>query len=439
MTKRMAILKKGTCYHGNAGIASAFAALGDIKLKPGGVLALILPLSAASGNAWRAFREMIADNYVDLTVVSIAANGRDMAFSSDTGMAECLAVARKRGEDSPESRRMRFASLRRRPRGFVESAMAANSISAQDDDREIGDGPYGGRQLMVGDETIGESIAAPQTGGGEWKAVRLLDASLAQTAHALTQSKLWLPAQPAPADLKIAPLGDIGEMGLYHLDIIGRSPRGPFTKAAPSPTATYPALWNHNAQKETRIVCEPDSQLHVKKGMEEKAAAAWNTASRSHLNLEFTFSSQPLTVAFTNMESLGSSVWPNVIFDDERFDRAFAVWANSTLGLLSYWWHSNRQQSSKARITIRSAETLPILDLRALTDAQLDEAARVFDDFRAIDLLPAYRADTDPNRALLDRRLLMDVLGMDADIYDAVRRLAAKWSAEPSVHGGKGR
>ncbi len=310
MIKRMAILKKDTCYHGNAGVASAFAALGDRKLKPGGVLALVLPLSAASGSAWQAFRKMMSDNYADLTVVSIAANGMDLSFSSDTGMAECLVVARKRWDDSPKSSRIHFASLRQRPRGFVESAMAANSISAQGEIREIGGGPYGGRQLLVGDETIGETIGAPQTDGGEWNAVRLLDASLAQTAHALTQSNLWLPTQPAPSELKIAPLGDIGRMGVYHLDIVSESPRGPFTKAAASPTATYPALWNHNAKNETRIVCDPDSQLHVKMGMEEKAFAVWNTASRSHLNMDFRFNSQPLAVAFTEHESIGGTAWP---------------------------------------------------------------------------------------------------------------------------------
>ena len=128
-----------------------------------------------------------------------------------------------------------------------------------------------------------------------------------------------------------------------------------------------------------------------------------------------------------------------MIFDDERFDAAFAVWSNCTLGLLSYWWHANRQQSSKAGITIRSAETLPVLDFRALSDAQLRTAQAIFDEFRELDLKPAYLADADANRALLDRRVVCDLLGFDAATYDAVRRLAAKWCAEPSVHGGKKR
>ena len=53
--------------------------------------------------------------------------------------------------------------------------------------------------------------------------------------------------------------------------------------------------------------------------------------------------------------------------------------------------------------------------------------------------MPAYLADADPNRALLDRRVICDLLGFDEATYRAVRRLAQKWCAEPSVHGGKAR
>ena len=48
-------------------------------------------------------------------------------------------------------------------------------------------------------------------------------------------------------------------------------------------------------------------------------------------------------------------------------------------------------------------------------------------------------ADADPNRVLLDERVVCDLLGFDRDTYEEVRRLAAKWCAEPSVHGGKAR
>ena len=63
----------------------------------------------------------------------------------------------------------------------------------------------------------------------------------------------------------------------------------------------------------------------------------------------------------------------------------------------------------------------------------------IFNELRDMELKPAYVADTDPNRALLDRRLVCELLGFDEDVYEGVRRLSAKWCAEPSVHGGKAR
>ena len=90
-------------------------------------------------------------------------------------------------------------------------------------------------------------------------------------------------------------------------------------------------------------------------------------------------------------------------------------------------------------MTIRMAESLLVLDLGALADDQLATAETIFNDFRELDLQPAYLADTDPNRALLDRRVVCDLLGFDENTYHAVRQLAAKWCAEPSVHGGKKR
>ena len=446
MGKRLTSLRKGTVYHGNAGIASAFAELGHRKLKVGGVLALVLPLTAAVGLSWQKFRDLLAKEYTDISVLSIAANRNDMAFSSDTAIAECLVVARKGvRSDAPTTpvQNMRFTSLNRRPQGFAHAAALASEIgnaASVRGIRGIEDGPYGGTHLMVGDEKSGEMLSAPyDMDGAAWAAVRLSDSSVAQTAYALANSMLWLPGAGEPVEMQMSALNEVGTMGLYHIDINGPAPRGPFSKAAANPTATYPALWNHNARKEKRIVCEPDSQLLMRQGLEEKATNHWANSSRVHLNRDYTFGSQPLAVAFTERNSMGGRAWPNVILDDERYDYAFTAWGNSTLGLLSYWWHSSIQQPGRGIMSIRSAETLPILDLRALTDDQLATARDIFDDFRNRDLMPAYLADADPNRAHLDKRVICDLLGFDLNIYQAVRILAAKWCAEPSVHGGKKR
>ena len=382
---------------------------------------------------------MLADGYSDLEVLSIAANGKEISFSSDTGMAECLVVARKRATIA-DTRVTRFTSLRRRPQGFAEASAIAQPIAAGATIRNIADGPYGGTILAAGREIAGEmlSTAGPDN-GDSWGSVRVADYSLAQTAHALTQSQLWLPGQSVAHELATVKLGDVGELGLVDRDITGPRPRGPFDKAPPSATATYPALWSHDAKKESWMVCCPDSQLRVRGGLEDKAATVWTTASRTHVSRGFRFNSQPLAIAFTRQRTIGGRGWPNVVFNDQRFDYACTVWGNSTLGMFLYWWHANVQVAGRGDMTIRAAEGYPILDFRNLTDEQLAAAQAIFDEFGELDLMPAYLADADPNRALLDRRVVCDLLGFDEDIYRGVRQLAEKWCAEPSVHGGKAR
>ena len=446
MAKRLGQQSAGTCYHGYAGIASAFAALADRKLKPGGVLALVLPLSAAAGISWQGFRRMLAARYTDLAVLSIAASDNDdLSFSADTGMAECLVIARKRKDDEPPAARIHFTSLTRRPQGFAHAGAIANSIRGSDQVRAIDDGPYGGTPLHIGDELVGSMLVGnshvTDTRSEEqaWGEVRITDYSLAQTAHALTCSRLWLPGNPDPLELSVAPLGTVGERGMHDMNIAGKSPSAPFSKGSASATATYPALWSHNSRNEIHMACAPDSQVLVKPGMEARAAEVWPTASRAHVSRGFRFTSQPLAAAFTDRECIGGRGWPNVKFKDPRFDYAFTVWGNSTLGLLSYWWHASRQVSGRGDISVSAIETLPILDVRTLSHDQLIMAELIFDELRHNELKPAYLADADPNRALLDRRVVCDLLEFDETVYEAVRRLSAKWCAEPAVHGGKPR
>jgi hypothetical protein len=54
--------------------------------------------------------------------------------------------------------------------------------------------------------------------------------------------------------------------------------------------------------------------------------------------------------------------------------------------------------------------------------------------------LPFDQIDEDPARAELDRRLLVDVLGLDPSICDEdgpMQRLRTKLATEPQIHGNK--
>ena len=159
-------------------------------------------------------------------------------------MAECLVIARKLKESEVRTGtgRGHFVSLGRRAQGFAHAGSLAMNVSNPERARRVEDGPYGGTALMIGDELAGESMTVPvQTDGASWGAVRLSDVSLAQTAFALAQSKLWLPGRHSALDVKVAPLDKIATLGMVHRDMTGPRPRGPFDKISPTLTATYPS------------------------------------------------------------------------------------------------------------------------------------------------------------------------------------------------------
>ena len=460
MGERLKTLGKGTCWHGNAGIASAFVAIANKKLKPNGILALVLPLTAAAGSSWQNLRDLLAKDYTEVEVVSLAdAKCYNVAFSADTSMADCLIIARKKSASisSQDSCATRFISLLQRPDNFAAAGETAKQLTAEKIKRKLEGGPFGGDEVFCGKEKMGETITANVSKTKpKWNLVRIQDFELIQTAYKLTQSKLHLPRCKAKP-LAMTELKNVGKRGLLSRDITGPPPRirtdkphqaksclprGPFdlSDSIPKPTDTYPALWNHNCEQERSLLCEPDRKLIARPRMEDKANQVWHQfAGRCHLTVDFGLASQSIAIAFTKEPCIGGRAWPNVNFAKKSWDYAFSIWGNSTLGLLSWWWHGSRQQPGRAIISITESETLPVLDFRALSPAQIKQAKTIFDDFKNKRFAPAYLADKDDTRALLDRAVLCEWLGFDKSTYKAVRQLASKWCAEPSVHGGKQR
>ena len=91
--------------------------------------------------------------------------------------------------------------------------------------------------------------------------------------------------------------------------------------------------------------------------------------------------------------------------------------------------------AGRGDITNPSAESLAVLHIRALSKKQLRTAERLFNAFLDKELKPSFPAESDSNRALLVRQVVCDLPCFDEDVHFTVRSLAAKWGAEPSVHG----
>ena len=256
---------KGTCAHGYAGLASWFVAVADRMVKSEGTIALVLPMTALQGSSWLKVRQLIARNYRDVTVLTIAtSNQDDQSFSADTGMAEALIVCRE--SSNAPSGRGTFVSLRRRPHNEMEATEVARAISAllhESPLRTLEDGPFGGSSLFVGEERIGEVVNAPLRGDAPWSAVGIADSIAVQTAYQLVQRRVWLPQMRDQDTLHIpmATLQQVCQVGINHNNIVGSGRQTAFDRIKPTSIAPiYPMLWSHDAEREKRMVVEPDSE-----------------------------------------------------------------------------------------------------------------------------------------------------------------------------------
>ena len=240
----------------------------------------------------------------------------------------------------------------------------------------------------------------------------------------------------------MASIGSVAEVG--PVDRLIGSPtetsRGAFRIQGVRPKAfpTYPTLWNHDAKRERRFIVAPDSEgLPLPKA---DVARIWATATRAHYNRDLQFNSQSLIVAMTEGQCIGGRAWPSVIFENSEHEYVFTLWCNSTLGLLMHWWASNKTQSGRGTTSVTGIPNIPMLDTRALIAEQHAAARTAFEAMRERLFLPFDQIDEDPARAELDRRLLVDVLGLPESLCGLDGPLALlrrKLAREPQIHGGK--
>ncbi|MXY41571.1 MAG: hypothetical protein F4Y62_17440 [Rhodospirillaceae bacterium] len=419
--------------HGNAGLASNFIDLAHAKVRPGGILAFVLPIAAVQGASWAPARQVLAEHYSGITVVTIASVGStDRAFSADTGMAEALIVATRRTADDDPDAAALFVNLHRRPASLSEAAELA---------KLVGETPSGSASghIRAGDQELGSYIRAPLDEGG---CASLRESALADLMLALSDGELRMPRYRARHAIPIVPLGQLGQRGLLDRDIGNRNEsqppyRGPFRVRPIQGVASYPILWGHDADRERCILVQPDSEGEVRPGCEDRAVDAWQTATRLHFNRDFRLNSQSLAACLTPEPSLGGRAWPNFRAERDEWQSVLALWANCTLGLMSFWWVGSRQQQGRSVLTISGLPDLMVIDPRNISAQKLRQAEDILGQFLNVPLLPANEAYRDKARQGLDRAVLLDLLELPQEVLSPIDNLRRQWCSEPSVHGGK--
>jgi len=146
------------------------------------------------------------------------------------------------------------------------------------------------------------------------------------------------------------------------------------------------------------------------------------------------WTSQALLCASTKLPAMGGRAWVSLAHPQATVCKAFALWANSTLGLLIHWTRGQRTQTGRSTTQIGAVKKMPCPRLDRLPAAALEEGAAAFDRLAGSILLPTCQAHVDDVRHEIDAAVLQMIGRTDAG--PTVALLRRLWCHEPSVHGG---
>ena len=427
---------------GQAGLGADFSALAGKKLKPGGVFATVLPLTAAHSESWEGFRRAIEREYREIVAIAFTTHEGAM-MSADTYMNEMLLVATRRAKDeAAEDSRVSCVNISAAPQSVTESYWYARWIN---DVRQSGgnDGVIheAGRQ-------IGSWAAiAPPSAGFPWFAVGMQNHNLAAVAGELIAGRLYSPENRRTwqSSLPVTTLDQLVNIGPTH-DLIGH-PRGgdgrgafTFDEITPAFLPTYPALWAADAAAQTRLLVSPTHEGQPATDDEAQLRQMLDQRSDLFVSRNLRLTSQALAAARTDRLVMGGRAWTALQSNDADVKVALSIWLNSTLALLLRVCYAQTTQPGRATMQIRALSGFPVPDFT--TDSDAGQRARTIarqrsDELASLPLEPVSYAFRDSNRHRVDH-VALEMLGLGDDVaaIAAVDFLRGQWCREPSVHGG---
>jgi hypothetical protein len=99
--------------------------------------------------------------------------------------------------------------------------------------------------------------------------------------------------------------------------------------------------------------------------------------------------------------------------------------------------YAQQAQQGRGRGSRELLLELTVPDLREMNSWQLEAAEAIWRDFANREFESFHRCAIDPPRIELDRRVVREMLGLNGDAEDTVKRLRLLLASEPSIHGAK--
>ncbi len=382
-----------------AGLGPAFVATAARRLRLGeGRLALVLPATLATGPSWTQTRALIEqDFHLDMLITSH--DPQRWNFSDSTDLSEALLIATRRGEDDKtEESSTQFVNLWRNPDNVFDAERMARVISAAQPADLNGTGTA---LLRLGGRDVGEVVSSPQASFArdKWPGGQFARADLTRSAMRLLRSnEAWVPGGDS-AQIPMCRLDEVGQLGPDVRDV-----RDGFEYT--DAVTAYPMVSGHQAHLRTRLVCEPDRYLaplvSAREGRRLKPLRLLWPRAGQLLLAERLWLNTTRVVGMYCTERVLSNVWWPIRNGDSRRDRALCAYFNSTVGILGLMATRNTTRAGWVKLKKADLQRLPVLDVRALSEDQLDALSDLFDEVSEMEFMRLPEMADDPARKALD-------------------------------------
>lgn len=407
-----------------AGMAPTFIIIASKKIKYGGRIGFVLPITAAFAEAWADTRKFIQYNYTDIMAITISSGE---SLSHDTNLTEMLLVATRTPKPEKRPSTIHCVTLNKAPASTVEAGEMARAI--QDSWSNMMRLAW---NIEFGD-VIGNAYAYDAGPGQPWSPLGVRSIPMALFADLLIRGRFNKPDSDVQFRVTMATIQDIFRTCPTH-HIIGHtkgsSPSGAFELHKINDidiikdNVQY-SLWNVSKNQDRLII--PPTHYGIPTGKSENITQR-NTTLFYNRRLSWTCNS--ILGATTKDKIMGGNGWLGLEHTDVRVLKATALWFNSTLGLITHWSQASRSEPGRATAQVKAIKNIPCPRFDTLNDSTLCTAAKFFDKISSSVLLPACYVHKDKNRHAIDE-IVLAMLGVYNVNMQEVRR---QFCREPTIH-----
>ena len=423
--------------HGQAGLASDFGNLSNIRLAPGGVYSHVLPLTAAHSGSWQAWRAELEKDFENIVVIANVSSAELQSMSADTGMNEMLVIATKRAKRPKEWQPTEIlcVNLHSAPATLSEGYALAKEVAAIPTDGATG-------LLSCGNYTRFQHDGP----GFPWSAVGNYSTELTAVTTALLNGTAYDHPTLVTHELALptAALGDIANTGPTHHTIghpRGNDPIGAFEWSeidSNSRLFAHRSLWSTIPGRQKTIYTEPTHAGMISN--HDLAQRIVHQRSLWFLNRNIRWTSQSTAVSKTLNQTHGGRSW-NALQDlSDDVGQCIALYCNSIIGAIVRNAYGQSTHPGRAPIQIGAVAGLPCPAFHADTpEAQRARgiAGEHFDELARLELQPFAYCFRDSNRHRIDS-VVAKMLGLDPEdgaIQDMLARYRLLFAGEPNVNG----